>query len=257
MRGAAFLSGVADAIVVDVGGTTTDVGGVRHGFPREANTVVEVGGVRTLFRMPDVLSLALGGGTLVERDPLRIGPESVGFRLTEQALVFGGDRLTCTDLAVAAGLASLGEPAAARRLPPDLVRAAVGEIHARIAEAVDRMKPDAREIPVIAVGGASFLVPPRMPGVSRVLAVPHHAVANAVGAAIAQVGGELDQVFQNMSREAAIAEARRLAEERAVRAGARRETLTVVEVEDIPLAYLPGNSLRTRVRVVGEIAGFR
>ena len=257
MRGAAFLSGVADAIVVDVGGTTTDVGGVRHGFPREANTVVEVGGVRTLFRMPDVLSLALGGGTLVERDPLRIGPESVGFRLTEQALVFGGDRLTCTDLAVAAGLASLGDPAAARRLMPDLVRAAVGEIHARIAEAVDRMKPDAREIPVIAVGGASFLVPPRMPGVSRVLAVPHHAVANAVGAAIAQVGGELDQVFQNMSREAAIAEARRLAEERAVRAGARRETLTVVEVEDIPLAYLPGNSLRTRVRVVGEIAGFR
>ncbi|MCL6641100.1 MAG: hydantoinase/oxoprolinase family protein, partial [Candidatus Rokubacteria bacterium] len=75
MRGAAFLSGVADAIVVDVGGTTTDVGGVRHGFPREANTVVEVGGVRTLFRMPDVLSLALGGGTLVEPDPLCIGPE--------------------------------------------------------------------------------------------------------------------------------------------------------------------------------------
>jgi len=26
-------------------------------------------------------------------------------------------------------------------------------------------------------------------------------------------------------------------------------------VEDLPLAYLPGNSLRTRVRVVGEIAG--
>jgi hypothetical protein len=25
-------------------------------------------------------------------------------------------------------------------------------------------------------------------------------------------------------------------------------------VEDLPLAYLPGNSLRTRVRVVGEIA---
>jgi N-methylhydantoinase A/oxoprolinase/acetone carboxylase beta subunit len=60
-----------------------------------------------------------------------------------------------------------------------------------------------------------------------------------------------------MSREAAIAEARRLAEERAVRAGARRETLKVVEVEDIPLAYLPGNSLRTRVRVVGDIAAVR
>jgi hypothetical protein len=45
-----------------------------------------------------------------------------------------------------------------------------------------------------------------------------------------------------------------LAEERAVRAGADPTSLQVVEVEDLPLAYLPGNSLRTRVRVVGDIA---
>jgi hypothetical protein len=30
--------------------------------------------------------------------------------------------------------------------------------------------------------------------------------------------------------------------------------LELVEVEDLPLAYLPGNSLRVRVRVVGDIA---
>ncbi len=51
--------------MVDVGGTTTDIGSLRHGFPREANNVVEIGGVRTLFRMPDLLSLGLGGGTRV------------------------------------------------------------------------------------------------------------------------------------------------------------------------------------------------
>src|SRR5216684_1997424 len=65
MRGAAFLSKRDDAIVVDVGGTTTDIGALRHGFPREANNVVEIGGVRTLFRMPDLLSLGLGGGTII------------------------------------------------------------------------------------------------------------------------------------------------------------------------------------------------
>jgi N-methylhydantoinase A/oxoprolinase/acetone carboxylase beta subunit len=254
MRGAAFLSGLDDAVVIDVGGTTTDVGCLKHGFPREANAVVEIGGVRTLFRMPDLLSLALGGGTLVEAAPLAIGPRSVGFRLTEQALVFGGDRLTGTDLAVAAGLVELGDPARVAHLSRDLVAAAIGTIHGRIAEAVDRMKTDAHDVPVVAVGGGSFLVPPAMPGVSRVIRVAHHAVANAVGAAIAQVSGELDQVFQNMSREAAIAEARSQAEERAVRAGADRRSLKVVEVEDLPLAYLPGNSLRTRVRVVGDIA---
>ncbi len=66
MRGAAFLSGIEDALVVDVGGTTSDVGSLKAGFPREANNVVEVGGVRTLFRMPDLLSIGLGGGSLVE-----------------------------------------------------------------------------------------------------------------------------------------------------------------------------------------------
>ena len=90
MRGAAFLSKRDDAIVVDVGGTTTDIGALRHGFPREANNVVEIGGVRTLFRMPDLLSLGLGGGSLVASEPLAVGPLSVGFRLTERARVFGG-----------------------------------------------------------------------------------------------------------------------------------------------------------------------
>ena len=46
-----------------------------------------------------------------------------------------------------------------------------------------------------------------------------------------------------------------MAEAKAVQAGADPETLQVVDVEDLPLAYLPGNSLRTRVRVVGDIAG--
>ena len=43
MRGAAFLSGKSDAIVVDVGGTTTDVGALVAGFPRPASTTVDVG----------------------------------------------------------------------------------------------------------------------------------------------------------------------------------------------------------------------
>ena len=84
--------------------------------------------------------------------------------------------------------------------------------------------------------------------------VRHQAVANAVGAAIAQVSGEVDQIFQNLPRDTAIAEARRIAEQRAVAGGADARRLEVVEVEDLPLAYLPGNSLRVRVRVVGDIA---
>ncbi|MCC6792726.1 MAG: hydantoinase/oxoprolinase family protein, partial [Thermomicrobiales bacterium] len=47
MRGAAFLSGLKDAMVVDIGGTTSDVGALAHGFPREASVAVDIGGVRT------------------------------------------------------------------------------------------------------------------------------------------------------------------------------------------------------------------
>jgi len=253
MRGAAFLSKLTDALVIDVGGTTTDIGSLRHGFPREANNVVEIGGVRTLFRMPDLLSIGLGGGSLVARAPLAVGPRSVGYRLVEQGLVFGGSELTATDIAVAAGLIDLGERQRVASLPAELVRSAVARMHATIEEAVDRMKTDAGDEPLIAVGGGCFLVPDRIAGISEVVHVEHQAVANAVGAAIAQVSGEVDRIFQDLSRDEAIARARHLAEAQATSAGADPRTLTTVEVEDLPLAYLPGNSLRVRVRVVGEI----
>jgi N-methylhydantoinase A/oxoprolinase/acetone carboxylase beta subunit len=97
-------------------------------------------------------------------------------------------------------------------------------------------------------------VPERVAGISQVVHVPHQGVANAVGAAIAQVSGEVDQIFQNLSRDGAIERAREIAGERAARAGADPSTLQLVELEDIPLSYLPGNSLRVRARVVGDIA---
>ena len=59
-------------------------------------------GVQTNFRMPDVISVALGGGSVVHADGT-FGPESVGARIGEEALVFGGAVATLTDAAVAAG----------------------------------------------------------------------------------------------------------------------------------------------------------
>jgi N-methylhydantoinase A/oxoprolinase/acetone carboxylase beta subunit len=254
MRGAAFLSGLTDAMVIDVGGTTTDIGQLRRGFPREANSVVEVGGVRTLFRMPDLLSIGLGGGSLVSADPLSVGPKSVGYRLIEEGLVFGGNTVTATDVAVAAGLARIGDNRAVADLPRNLVQRALDIVRTKIGDSVDRMKTDARELPLIAVGGGAFLVPDRLAGISQVSHVPHGDCANAVGAAIAQVSGETDQVYRGLSREEAIAAAEAQARERAILAGAERGTLQTVDVEDIPLAYLPGNALRVRVRVAGEMA---
>jgi N-methylhydantoinase A/oxoprolinase/acetone carboxylase beta subunit len=256
MRGAAFLSGMENALVIDVGGTTSDVGCLKSGFPREANNVVEVGGVRTLFRMPDLLSIGLGGGSLVEEDEagaVRVGPRSVGYRLTDEALVFGGGTLTATDVAVALGLVDLGERHRAALDEGTLARARA-RMSSMLEEAIDRMKTDALPEPLIAVGGGAFLVPESIPGISEVVHVKHQEVANAVGAAIAQVSGEVDRVWSGVGRDQAISEATALARERAIAGGASSESLRVVDVEDLPLAYLPGDSLRVRVRVVGDAA---
>ena len=258
MRGAAYLSGLSDAMVVDVGGTTTDVGQLRLGFPREANSVVKVGGVRTLFRMPDLLSIGLGGGSHVSLEsaggPIKVGPVSVGYRLLKDGIAFGGSQLTTTDVAVASGVLTLGDKSKVAHLDAGTCRKVFAEAARLAEEAIDRMKTEAGDVPLIAVGGGAFLIPDKLPGVSKVIHVEHGDCANAVGAAIAQVSGECDQIFKDMTRAEAIAAAQGIANDRAVAAGADRKTLSTIESEDMPLAYLPGNSVRVRVRVVGDVA---
>ena len=256
MRGGAFLSGMDNALVCDIGGTTTDIGCLRNGFPREANNVISIGGVRTLFRMPDLFSMGLGGGSLVRSNPPGVGPVSVGFELGSKALVFGGNILTATDIAVAAGAADIGDRQLVAHLDPKVVTSVQNSIHEQLNRAADRMKPDANPIPLLAVGGGAVLAPPTMPGVSEVIKVEHNDVANAVGAAIAQISGEVDQVFQDMGREEVLERATAAARDRAVASGADPASLTIVEREDIPLSYLPGQALRARVKVVGTVKSF-
>jgi N-methylhydantoinase A/oxoprolinase/acetone carboxylase beta subunit len=259
MRGAAFLTGIKDAVVVDVGGTTTDVGSLSHGFPRQASTTVDIGGVRTNFRMPDVFSIGLGGGSLVvESDKgIVVGPKSVGYRVRQDALCFGGSTLTATDIAVAAGMADIGDRARVEGLDKSMVEAAAAKINAMLEACVERSRISSTPVPVIAVGGGSILMPDRI-GDLEVIRPDNFAVANAVGAAIAQISGETDRVFSlidGRTRESALAEAEAEAREKAIAAGAMAETLEVIEREDTPLAYLPGNATRIHVKVVGEMGG--
>lgn len=62
----------------------------------------------TNFRMPELLSIGLGGGSEVSLDEAgavaRVGPRSVGCRLLAEAQCCGGDALVATDVALVAGL---------------------------------------------------------------------------------------------------------------------------------------------------------
>ena len=256
MRGASYLSGVTDAVVMDVGGTSTDLGVIKGGFPRESTLAVEVGGVRTNFRMPDLISLGLGGGSVVSGDGanLRVGPQSLGFRLVREARSFGGATLTLTDVANAVGAARIGTHRPV--LDIAVAEAAYRRAIEMVEEGIDRIKTRAEPVPLVAVGGGSALLPDRLAGVREVVRPDHYDVANAIGAAIAQVSGRVDRVYalEGRRREDVLAEARSQATAEAVRAGADASRVEIVQVEEVPLAYLPGNATRVRVVAVGPLA---
>ncbi|MGK2889370.1 MAG: hydantoinase/oxoprolinase family protein [Candidatus Malihini olakiniferum] len=102
-RGACHLSGLKEALVIDVGGTTMDIGVLTNSFPRESFLSVNIGGISTHFRMPDILSIGIGVGTLMREiidGEILIEPDSVGYHLLQQATSFGGNRLTLSDVLI-------------------------------------------------------------------------------------------------------------------------------------------------------------
>ncbi|MEM9519877.1 MAG: hydantoinase/oxoprolinase family protein [Actinomycetota bacterium] len=254
MRGAAHLSSLDEAIVVDVGGTSTDIGVLNNGFPRESVVPVEIGGVRTNFRMPDLLAIALGGGTVVRDDEgLSLGPDSVGHRLDTEAEIFGGATTTLSDAAVAGGRASFGS--ATPQIHAERATAALARVDEMFADGIDRMKLSRSPRPVIAVGGGSVLVPSEVEGASEVLRPDHFDVANAIGAAIASVSADLDQLFsvEGATRDEVIAKAKAMAIDTAVALGADPDATEVVSIEELTMAYMTDNILRLRIKAAGPL----
>lgn len=123
-----------------------------------------------------------------DRGRVTVGPASVGYRIATEALVFGGSTVTTTDIAVAAGAGKIGpQPEKAFTLDAALVKAAQSKIKVMLEETLDAMKTSPEPIPAYLVGGGAFLAPDELHGISQVVKLPHAGVANAIGAAIAQV----------------------------------------------------------------------
>ncbi|MEM7510941.1 MAG: hydantoinase/oxoprolinase family protein, partial [Bacteroidota bacterium] len=167
IRGAGALSGIKEGIVIDVGGTTSDAGVLVNGFPRESSKAATVGGVQTNFRMPDVVAVGLGGGTIINtQGRIKIGPQSVGYRLSEEALSFGGEQFTLSDHAILSGKMSIPEAAEKEVLSAvvtkntsqnyeDLQATIQASIQDAVNQLVDKVKTDSKAVPAILVGGGS------------------------------------------------------------------------------------------------------
>lgn len=226
IRGASYLSNLKNAIVVDVGGTTTDLGVIQNGFPRESSVAVTIGGVRTNFRMPDVISIGLGG-----------------------------DVMTATDIAVRCGLTDLGDAERTAGIPQEVADKALAVMRAMVEDSVDSMKVSNADADLILVGGGSVILPEDIPGASSVLKPEHFGCANAIGSAISKVSGTYEKLvdYDETPRDQALENARAAAVDAAVEAGAVRDTVEIIEMEDVPLAYYPGHTSRVKVKAAGDL----
>ncbi|KAI1176969.1 hydantoinase [Nemania sp. FL0916] len=262
MRGAAFLvrdeEVHEDVMVVDIGGTTTDVGLLlANGFPRQQAAYSELAGVRLNFSCPDIKSIGLGGGSIVREgeQALTVGPDSVGYKITKEAVVFGGKTLTATDCTVLGDeTLGIGTPELAKGALSDssLVKFKAVIKH-KLEKIIDTMKTSPEDLPVLLVGGGAVIAPDTLKGASRVLKPKWSGVANAIGAAMAGVSAVIDTVESTESKttKQVLDKICESAIEKAVEAGASRSSVKIVEMDTLPLPYI-ANKSRFTVRAAGD-----
>jgi N-methylhydantoinase A/oxoprolinase/acetone carboxylase beta subunit len=250
--GAAKLAALNNAVIADIGGTSTDVGIVLDGFARRSINTANIAGISLNFSMPDVLSIALGGGSYVKLSEgcMAIGPESCGKNIKRESRCFGGNALTLTDIAVAEGLLSM-EGVQIPVVEKSLSRKVFGYIENQLRELKRKMAGIHKDLPLIVVGGGAELL--RNCSFAQEYIIPDHAnVANAYGAALAEVSGTVDTVISLINRDKIIADLTAQAIDQAQKNGAQKDTIRIIDKYILPFHYMPHNLARVRIVAVGK-----
>jgi N-methylhydantoinase A len=207
-----------EALVMDIGGTTTDMAVLVDQAPLLDPVGVELGGYKTLIRALKTHSIGIGGDSAVrlEDGRLVVGPGRDG-----PALAHGGPTPTPTDALVVIGKARRGDRAkAVAGLTPlaqamgvsveavaerifdltcreilDEAAAMIERINQQPVYTVHEMQEDHQVKPdtILVLGGPAPLFAERLEALSnyRVGVVPRWGVANAIGAALARTTCEV------------------------------------------------------------------
>lgn len=104
-RALAEAYGLQNVLMIDVGGTTTDVGAV-HNSAIATDRRGSVKGVAISYEMSNVRSTGVGGSSIiaVKDGEITVGPESVGAAPGPACFGFGGTQATITDVNLLLGV---------------------------------------------------------------------------------------------------------------------------------------------------------
>jgi len=218
MGAVAMAAGDEDAIVMDIGGTTTDLAVLVGRAPVLDPHGIAIGPYRTLIRSLETLSIGMGGDSAVRwrNSRLTVGPDREG-----PAVLFGGSVPTPTDALAAVGDMSADDcgPACIGLKPvADQMGISVGTLAGRVVEtacramlaAAERLtahingKPvytlhefkegyQVRPRSVLVLGGPAPYFAKHLQRLTsmQVRVVPRWQVANAIGAALARTTCEV------------------------------------------------------------------
>ncbi len=247
-NGAARLAKVSDAVIVDVGGTTTDIGVVQNGVLKRSMHNATIGGITLNFRMPDVMSIGIGGGSYVndlENGNFKIGPESAGKKLIYEALSFGGTTLTLTDVALATGLFDFITKYQVKINKQD-AKNIMALVYDKIQDGICQMKGKDTNLPVIYVGGGAKIASQSHE------TLEHYSVANAYGAALAEFSETVDTVISLNDKKMVMEKLKKECMQKAVTKGACSNDVKIVDVQIIPYHYIANNMARVIVKASGK-----
>lgn len=249
--GGTKLSQQRDAIVVDIGGTSTDVGVVRNGYPRRCSNNSKIGGINLNFSMPDVQSIALGGGShITVKEDIGIGPMSCSCKTLVEGVSFGGTQLTLTDIALA--LDHLNIPGADSKLMPlsqEKCEEVMDKALQHIEELIAKIGIDEKELPIVMIGGGASLLPELD---SRFIFPKHANVANAYGAALAEISASLDTVVSLTNRQETLKKLQAQVIQAAIEKGACSHNVKIVDMQIIPYHYMPNSVARVILTASGQ-----
>ncbi|MDI9902688.1 hydantoinase/oxoprolinase family protein [Rhodococcus sp. IEGM 1409] len=104
-RALAEAYGLEHVLMIDIGGTTTDVGSVEN-YSIATERRGRIGGVPVSYELSDVRSTGVGGSSVisVKDGRLVVGPESVGAAPGPACFGFGGGSATITDVNLLLGV---------------------------------------------------------------------------------------------------------------------------------------------------------